>query len=239
MINLNIYADESCKDNHRYLVLGGIVIESPDIPAAVESFNPIRQQYQITREIKWIKTSNGKYRGYKAIVDNFFDLNAADTFHFHSLIIDTHKVKHHIYNQGDPDIGFNKFIYQLLIKFGRLYGKVSNIFVYLDERTTKQSTEELKGVLNNGLSCRFGIDTRPFKRVTFNDSKKSQLLQVNDLLIGAIGSRKNGHHLKQGYRQAKIDLSAHVLQRAGIDSLDNSTPFGKYRFSVWNFRLRN
>jgi hypothetical protein len=62
--------------------------------------------------------------------------------------------------------------------------------------------------------------------------------QINDIILGAIGFQKNGFNLVQGARKAKVDLAAHIAERAGILTLKESTPYRRERFSIWNFRLK-
>lgn len=71
-------------------------------------------------EMKWGKVSNSKINAYGRTVKAFFDDPAFRPFHFHSLVVDTHKVNHNKHNQGSREIGFNKEVYQLASKFARL-----------------------------------------------------------------------------------------------------------------------
>jgi len=234
-----IFVDESCKEKHQYLVLGGIVVEIDDIPKVLSAIHDVRSAFGLRREMKWTKISNGYVSAYRAFVDVFFDLHERDILHFHSVIIDTHRLDHAKYNQGDAEIGFSKFIYQLLVnKFGRLYSDSSPFHVYLDKRETKHSLEDLRNVLNNGIAHRYDVQSRPYRRVQFRDSKKSEILQLNDILIGAIGARKNGHHARPQASRARVGIADHIAARARIRDLGRTTPYGQRRFSIWNMTLR-
>jgi len=234
-----IFVDESCKEKHQYLVLGGIIVTIDEIPEVLQAISDVRERFNLRREMKWTKVSNGYLPAYRAFTDVFFELHARDILHFHSVIIDTHKLNHPKFNSGDAEIGFSKFIYQLLVnKFGRLYAKYTPYHVYLDKRETTHSLDELRSVLNNGIASRYNISGRPYRRVQFRDSKQSELLQLNDILIGAIGARKNGHHLKQNASAAKIALADHIAASAKIQHLGNTTPFSKKTFTIWNLRLQ-
>jgi hypothetical protein len=46
-------------------------------------------------------------------------------------------------------------------------------------------------MLNFDLRRRCGIDTIPFKRVEFKDSKRCELIQLCDPLVGSLGFRQN------------------------------------------------
>ena len=238
MAGADIYIDESCQCNHRYLVLGGIIAETHDLPAILNRISETKRTYNLTRELKWTKVSRAYLAHYQAVVNTFFELFVEHSIHFHCLIVDTRRVDHALYNQGSAEIGFSKFIYQLLVnKFGRMHREYAPFNVYLDSRTTKQSLDELRDILNNGIAKRHDIHSRPYRRLQFRDSKESDLIQITDILIGAIGCRKNEHHLRQGASAAKIMLSDYIAKKAGLASLCDTTPYGSV-FSIWNLRLR-
>ena len=135
---------------------------------------------------------------------------------FHSLVVDTTQVDHSYFNSGNREIGFNKEIYQLAIKFSRLYGK--NMFhLYPDYRKTNQSPEDLRLILNRG--CRKNGDARdwPFRRCQFRDSDTTPALQLTDVITGALAYQLNGHDKARGGSPAKRELSYYVTARAGVN----------------------
>ncbi len=233
---IDIYADESCKENHTYLILGGIAIETKLVPALLSELKAVRDKFNTHGEVKWTKVSKAKLEFYKAFVDVFFDFNRKDDAHFHCLTVDTRTFKHGAYNQGSSEIGFNKLIYQLLLhKFGKRYGPTYRIYVYLDKRNTSEHPDKLRPMLNNAL-CKKEIKTFPFKRLTFQDSAESDIIQLNDLLIGSIGFRKNGHHLAAGCSNHKKELAQKIARQA----VENQHPIrlnwaNAHKFSIWTF----
>lgn len=233
---LKIYADESCHTAHRYLVLGGVAVEEENEKLALLKFNDIRHVHLTWGEAKWEKISKAKFPFYEQYTRTFFDLNAKDILHFHALCVDTRQ-----FARGhNPEISFSKLIYQLLLhKFGRKYGKEHKLHVYLDKRTTTQAPDFMIPMLNADLR-RYGILDDPFETIEFVDSGKSELIQANDLLIGAIGSRKNGHHLKPDAskpRTAIGDLIASSARKTAPIPLLVTSRFAT-RFSLWNFTYK-
>ncbi|HJW57573.1 MAG TPA: DUF3800 domain-containing protein [Burkholderiaceae bacterium] len=236
---IDIYADESCKENHRHLILGGVAIQTENVPNVLTSLKEVRDKFNTHGEVKWTKASKSKLDFYKAFINVFFDLNRKNEASFHCLTVDTGTFNHHAFNQGNAEIGFNKLIYQLLLhRFGVRYGEKFRIYVYLDKRNTSQQPDMLRPMLNSALK-RKSIGTYPFKRLTFQDSKSSDIIQLNDLLIGAIGFRKNGHHLAENCSAHKLQLAQHILKQAveiqhpiRINSRDAD------KFSVWNFEFK-
>jgi hypothetical protein len=63
-------------------------------------------------------------------------------------------------------------------------------------------------------------------------------MQINDILIGAIGYQKNGCDKVAGCSLAKVELAAHIRTLADVRNMGKNTRYGVQRFKVWNFRLR-
>jgi diketogulonate reductase-like aldo/keto reductase len=154
------------------------------------------------------------------------------------MTVDTTQLKQRAL-QCSREIGFSKMIYQLLMKFGRKYGSHYHLHCYLYDRTTRQPLEEVREMLNNGLRKRWGIENRPIRRLQFAQTEDEPALQINDVLLGALAHRSNGHHTALGAAAHKCALSAHVLKRAGISNPLCNTAFVENRFTTWMFRLQD
>jgi len=88
------------------------------------------------------------------------------------------------------------------------------------------------------MKKKYSIDTNPFVSVEPRDSKKSELIQINDIILGAVGFQKNGYDLLAGTRDSKKELARYIAQQAGLPNLQHNSPWGRHRFTVWNFRLK-
>jgi Protein of unknown function (DUF3800) len=230
---VEVYIDES-STQHRYLVLGAVVTPSANVDGFVRMLWNARLPDLPREEMKWVKVSRTKLPAYIRFVDFFFD-QVRGSIDFHSLVIDTTRQQHRIYNQGNREIGFNKEVYQLAMKCARLYNALFHI--YPDRRETNQRPEDLRLMLNRGIRRKGDKRDWPFRRVQFRDSKKTLLLQLSDLLAGALAYRLNEHDIADGASPAKIELSNHIRQRAGITNVFRDTPIpGK--FTIWHRQLR-
>lgn len=186
-------------------------------------------------EMKWTKVSNGKLDAYRRVVDVFFDSAQMRDVHFHALAVDTQKLNDKAFNEGSREIGFNKEIYQIAAKCARLYPGVFH--VYPDYRDTNQKPEDLRLILNRGRAKTGDPRDWPFRRCQFRDSKKTLLIQVADLFIGAVAYNINGHANGESASGAKKALSEHVLHRARIrDPLRDTAMSGK--FTLWHRQLK-
>lgn len=231
---LEFFIDESSQTKHRYLVLGGLITSVDYSEKLTALIAAARLPELPLGEAKWTKVSRTKLPAYKRIVNVLFD-NPTE-MHFHSLFIDTTKIDHRKYNDGDREIGFNKEIYQLGIKASKLYG--NDLFhVYPDYRDTNQNPGDLRLILNRGCA-KYG-DKRdwPFRRCQFRNSQHTPALQLTDILIGAIAYRLNGHDKADGASPAKSELCAHILERAKVADVHKGTA-RQGTFTIWARQLR-
>lgn len=238
MATLNVYADESSQDDHRYMVLSGIAVDATEVHLVEAALRSVQQKHKTTGTMKWGKVSKAKLPVYLDFCDAYFALRNQDLTHFHSMTVDTARLDNSKFNSGDRQLGFSKMVYQLLCKFGREYGRNYLLHCFLDHRTTRQSLEELRAMVNNGLRKHWGIMGDCVRRLQFVQTEDEPLLQINDILLGALASRCNGHHMKAGAAQHKCELAAHILKRAGIADPLRDTPYHQRQFTTWMFRLR-
>jgi hypothetical protein len=231
---VEVYIDESSQNDHRHLVIGAVVLELGDSPKLNQLILAARLPQLPDKEAKWTKVSTAKLGAYKRIADVVFD--NSNLIHFHCLFVDTTQINDRKFNSGSREIGFNKEVYQLALKVARLY-KSGFFHLYPDRRETKQRPEDLRLMLNRG--CRKVGDQRdwPFRRCQFRDSKKTLLLQLTDILVGAIAFQLNGHAKAPNASRAKRELSEYILKKAGIADLTKGTARAA-TFSVWPRKLR-
>jgi len=224
------------------MVLGGIIIPQENVKNFNQTMHNFRVEQKMFAELKWTKVTDQKLIAYKRFVEYFFALNNTDKVHFHSIILDNHKINYKKFSKGDKELGFYKFYYQLLLhSFGKKYcreGENDRFIVHLDYRTTSYSLNVLKIVLNRGMRKKYNITTEPFVSIEPRESKKTELLQIVDILIGAIGFQKNGYDLLSDTRKSKKELARFIAKEAGLKDLRQNSPWGNNRFTIWNFRLQ-
>lgn len=232
-----IYLDETSQTAHRYLIIGGVIIHAPQAAALEAALAAARLPELPAMELGWVKVSRSKLSAYRRFVDVFFDnVERLAPLDFHSVVVDTHRVNHNLHNQGSREVGFNKEVYQLCDKFGRLYPK-SLFHVFPDSRTTNSSPEELRLILNRGRRKKGDLRDWPYRRIHFRHSHEWQSLQLVDLLLGGLAYRVNGHRAVAGASPAKCELSDHILQRAGIRDVMRDTAM-RGKFTIWHRQLR-
>jgi hypothetical protein len=190
-------------------------------------------------ELKWSKISNQKINEYKALVDYFFAMNNVNQIHFHCVCFDSHQWNHAKYNDGSSDTGLSKLYYQLLLhRFVKIYGDKGSLYIRADHRNSQTPLEDIRRMLNSTAARDHNINSSPVKQFVSFDSKDCDLLQLNDVILGAVCAARNGRHLVQGGRMAKMAIASLVLEKSGLHSFEIDSPFHVKRFTVWNMRAR-
>lgn len=231
----DVYIDESSQTKNQFLVIGGVIAATNNIAAINKCIADLRIPELPQGEMKWGKTSAKKLKAYGRLAKGFFDRPELSPLHFHSLVVDTHRFDHRAYNQGSREIGFNKEIYQLAAKFARLYP--DRLFhLYPDFRDTNQRPEDLRFMLNRGRGKKGDPRDWPFRRCHFRNSKETPLLQLVDIMTGAVAWCVNGHAQLTNASEAKTKLAAYILQRAGVRDCKISTAISG-KFTIWHRQL--
>lgn len=235
------FADEAGISQDRFTVVGGICIHKNSISEVHDAIREYRKTANMNAELKWTKITNQKVEEYQELVDYFFALNSTNRAHFYAIIFDSHQWDHKSYNASDADVGLSKLYYQLTLhRFVKTCGRDPGhtLAICVDHRNSSTSLIDLKNMINAGARKSLGIDHYPVKQLVPFDSKKDDILQLNDVILGAVCAARNGKHLLPATRKAKREIAASVLKKSGLDSYEQDTPRDNFRFSIWNMKPR-
>lgn len=231
--------DESGISNDRFTVVGGVCMHRETLRRAYDTMKAYREKHNMNAELKWGKISVQRIVQYKELVDYFFAMNNANLMHFHSIVFDSHAWAHKKYNGGDKDVGLSKLYYQLMLhKFVKIYGDKGTLYVRLDHRNSSTPLETIRRMLNAVAARDHGIMSDPVKQLVSEDSKRCDLLQVNDVILGAVCAARNGRHLLEGGNIAKQNLAKYVLEKSGLTTFERDSPRAVTRFTLWNMKAR-
>jgi hypothetical protein len=236
---LHVYCDESRQTASKYMVLGGIAIPASNVP----SVNAVIDRWRIARkmngELKWKKVSKGKYADYESLINSCCWLAAEKrVFCFRSLAVERASINYRKYHKGDWEIGFYKMYYQLLLhSFGSIAAKHGwRMLVHLDKRESSYPLHELHKILNKGIRKAFGVNRDVVVNVQPIESHASNLLQVADILMGAVGYHWDDWHSEPGASTAKVALAKLIAEKVGAQLLNGRC--NRPWFQVWPFRFR-
>lgn len=216
------------------MVLGALILRAGAASALRDKLEAVRGQHGLSRELKWGKVSGSMLRAYSAFVQATLEELSAASPGYYCVVIDTQQLDHGRFNGGDREIGFSKFVYQIVSKCAYLFRFNGAVFdVFMDDRTTRQTLTEFKNILNAGMNKKAGV--RPFRRVEYRDSKQCNLIQVVDLFTGAVAYQWNERHLAADASKARVALAEAICAGAALPSLARDTSFRRDSFSIWKF----
>jgi len=226
----NVYCDESCHlehDHQKAMVLGAIWCPLEKSREIAVRLREIKQKHGLLSgfEVKWTKVSPAKTRLYLDLVDYFFD---DDDLHFRALIVpDKSKLRHDAIPGQDHDTWYYKMYFDMLKVIFRPDARYR---VYLDIKDTRgaEKTANLHEVLCNNM---YDFSRNVIERLQLVHSHEIELLQLADLLIGAVSYLNRGLH---GNR-AKEALVARVQERSGY-SLLKTTLFKEEKVNLFRWQ---
>jgi hypothetical protein len=241
---LAVYVDESCADGgNRYLIHGALFLRGAQIAPLRAAIEATVVASGLSDEVKWSGITKAKRNRELAVVDHYFD-GAADRSlakdrMFQCLVVDQHRLDVHGYHDGDRDVCFYKFLYTLLVKRIAQYAMPGEeVRVVLDQRSTlRYDLADLRAVLNNAMRRDLGEQHAPvIKTVIYRDSRECRLLQLSDLLTGAVGFHQNRKHLAPGASHHKRAIGAHIAARANLSDLRIENSRSRH-MGIWTFRM--
>lgn len=213
---INIYCDESChleNDHIPVMVLGAVWCPEDKARGISDSLRSIKVRYGLKPEFetKWTKVSPSKIGFYQELVSFFFD---NDDLHFRALIApEKLKLVHEVFRQTH-DVWYYKMYFDMLKV---ILDPEAHYRIYLDIKDTQGGVKvaKLREVLCNNI---YDFSREIIERIQLVQSREAEILQLADLLIGAVGYANRG---LEG-SPAKINLVELMKRRSGY-SLTRTT----------------
>ena len=228
-MRFEVYCDEAFPDlftsghpKAQYLMIGSLWLPADlrdDVKAKIKT---LRERHNAWGEIKWSKVSPSKLGFYLDLVELFFGYG--DNLRFRCIAVDREQVNL-AFHEGDHELGFYKFYYQVLHHWILDFNSYS-IFCDTKSNRERDRLHELGRVLDNAnLSSSIeSVQALPSKQVV--------LIQMADLLLGAASSRMNDT-LREG--SAKEHLVLALEERLGHKL--RPTMRGARKFNIFKINL--
>lgn len=229
----DLYCDESRQDllvnkdsinaNNQFVCIGGIMIKSELREEIKKGIKDLKEKHKVYGELKWGNVSNNKLDFYIELVDLFFNKE----IDFRSVIIDATEVDNDLYNESDHELGYYKLYYQLIYHW---IEPKYNYYIFTDYKTNKDKNrlKALKDILN--ISCRCScVDI-----VQSINSKESLLLQMQNVLMGAVGYKFN--YGANGKSSAKNLIVNRIEENLGHEIIPTSKKLKK--FNIFKISLK-
>lgn len=212
---INIYCDESCHlehDNSDIMVLGAMSCNSEEKVNIFNDIRKIKMNHELNSkfEIKWTKVSRSKIEFYKELVDYFFE---NDNLWFRAIVARHKKdLNNAKYNDGDYNTWYYKMYFRLLEPI--IY-ETENYKIFIDIKDTHGGprVRKLHKVLCNN---KYDFKSEVIQGVYQINSKESEILQLADLMIGALAYYHRGL-LEYGLNEGKKELISYIQTKFEVN----------------------
>lgn len=225
----NVYCDESGhleRDQVDVMVLGAVWCPARRAPIVAEKLREIKVRHGLANdfEVKWTKVSPGGIDFYMEYLKAFFD---DSDLHFRAVVIpDKSKLRHDAFAQ-DHDTWYYKMYYTMLKS---ILSPPNQYRIYLDIKDTlsEEKVRSLRTVLSNSMH---DFSMSFVRRVQQVHSREVELVQMADILIGAVSHANRG----LSGSPAKSRLVETMRDRSRYNLL-GTTPLGETKVNILMWR---
>lgn len=209
----NVYCDETCHLEHdgiNVMVLGAVWCPQSKLKEINQRIRQIKERNVVSQtvELKWTKISPAKIDLYRDLVNYYFD---DDDLHFRAVIIpDKSKLNHEQFHQTHDDWYYKMYFDMLKV----IFNPTDNYEVYIDIKDTNsyRKAQKLKDVCCHSL---YDFSQRVIKRLQPIRSEEVQIMQLVDILIGAVGYENRKFPAEFEKSAAKQNIIELIKKRSG------------------------
>lgn len=228
-----IYCDESSinNDNNDFMIVGAVFVDKRIKNQVKNKINGIKKRHGHYKELKWSRITKRYLPVYKEIVDYFYSIDSED-LRFCCIEVDKRKIKYNDYHNGDKELAFYKFYYELLknkFESNTFY----NIFLDFKPNKNKYRIKFLNSYWKKRISY---YKNSAIKNVSSLESSKNSIMQVTDLFTGAVGHAINFQGKETG-NLAKKELIEYIAQKNEKADLLYKSPLSETKFNIFRINL--
>jgi hypothetical protein len=204
----NVYCDESCHLEHDgipTMVIGAVWCPQASARELCQGIRAIKARHGLPTsfESKWTKVSPGKLPFYLDMVDFFF---SRPELHFRGVLIPDKRLLDHARFNQEHDTWYYKMFFVLLKE---IIDPTCAHRIYFDIKDTR--SERKRGKLEEVLrNAQYDFAGQVVEKVQQIRSHESEILQLADLLIGAVCY----HNRNLTSSNAKLGIIARIQDRS-------------------------
>ena len=227
----NVYCDESChlkSNNSKYMLIGAVYCPKFKVKKINEYIEHLKENYNLSNkiELKWNKIDKKTEKLYLDIIAYFFN---NDDLKFRVIVIDKTKLNHEKYNQTENDF-YHKSYYEML-KYIITPGNSYNIYPDIKDTNSYYYHQIMLDYLRFKMS---DTNKKTIKKVQPIRSYEAPILQINDILIGALS------YYYRGLSENRIKLTiVNEIYKFYQNSFDVSSYYNNTKFNIFIWRSRD
>jgi hypothetical protein len=227
--DIKIFCDESCHlehDTSNVMVFGALYCVADEVEAISRAIKALRHEHNYHTEIKWTKLAKRHWPFYQALLDL---LLANNSLRFKVTVVENKKtLDHKQYNDGSHGNFYYKMAFYTLRDF-IAREKVHRIYLDYMDTLGASKANKLAEVLRNNCYGNATIEAHVIR------SHESQLIQLCDLLIGAVTYANRDDIPKTS--EIKLRIVSYIQEKLSR-SLQNGTPPWEEKFNIFMFSPR-
>ena len=224
----NVYCDESChleNDHMPVMAIASVWCSMSKTRELSRELRQIKLKHGLSKhfEVKWTKVSPAKLDFYLEFIDYFFN---HEDLHFRGIIIPEKKeLDHRLHNQTHDEWYYKMFF--VLLK--EIIDPDCSYRIYLDIKDTRSENKRAK-IEEILRSLHYDSDGRIIDRIQQIRSHESQIMQLTDLLMGAL----RYHNERLNNSKAKLSIINRIQERSGKTLYQTTWPKeSKFNILIW------
>lgn len=224
-MDLEVYCDEARQElfagrsRDGFVVIGGLWLESARREHLKARIGELRERHRVRGEFKWQKVSPSRESFYLDLVELFF----GEPMRFRAIVLAAQEMDAVRFHDADTELMFYKFYYQMLHHW-ILGQNTYRIFVDVRTNRVRGRVRTLERVLRNANL------TAEIACVQALPSRELDVMQLADVLVGAVGFHFNGG----GTSAAKGAVVSRIEEH--LDHPIRPTSRAEQKFNIFRFQ---
>ena len=231
----NVYCDESChlkNDSSSVMILGAVSCPKEQKKKIFDDIRALKIKHRLNSrfEIKWTKVSASKINFYLELLEYFW----GNPYLFYRGLVATGKeyLDHEKYNDGDDELWYYKMYFLML---DPIINPLNEYQILVDIKDTKggKRIKKLKEVLCNN---KYDFRQEVIKQIVQINSKESEILQLADLINGAIGFYHRQLDKEPDANEGKVLMVRELQKKCKLDK-NTLRSEQKFNLFIWQPRV--
>ena len=227
----NVYCDESChlvSNDSKYMLIGAVYCPKSKVKKVNEYIEHLKENYNISNkiELKWNKIDKKTEKLYLDIINYFFN---NDDLEFRVIVIDKTKLDHEKYDQTENEF-YHKTYYEML-KYIIIPGNSYNIYPDIKDTNSYYYHQVMLDYLRIKMQ---DTNKKTIKKVQPIRSYEAPILQINDILIGALSY----YYRNLSKNSVKLNI-INEIKKLYQNDFDTSSYYSNTKFNIFIWRSRD
>lgn len=221
----NVYCDESNIDNPQstFMAIGALFVSRVAAPTIAKKIKELQDKYRAKGELKWVKASSRTEHLYEELFRYLFSLVSSD-LSYRCIVVDKRQLDYKKYHEGDKELAFYKFYYQLLKHH---LEQDKGYYILLDFKPSK----DRNSVRRLGEFLEMVSGDSVIKHIQSYPSNENIFIQIADVLTGAVAHSWNNN--RQGSKY-KMGLEKTIADAIGKDDLNFESLPSHKKFNIFH-----